>query len=271
MSIFLMGPQCGPIIGPLLGGALAEADWRWMFGFLAISGFLLWALILFCLPETLRARVGSGRIYNESPKFFWPPRLSSPLAPSWERGPAPPKPTLKGYWNLFIYPPIGIVTINTAMLYSTYFAISVNLPIILSEEYKWRTVEIGGGFGAVGVALILGSLLGGRVSDWRRAGAAKKAPDGKVDPEFRLVDQIWGVLVCVGGTIMYGWVCEFRGHPALILLATFLGKFLSRMHAAFVSSLTLVSWLRHELGVCNDNGLLDRVRRSTSCRCVCSG
>ncbi|KAK4460448.1 putative transporter [Cladorrhinum samala] len=225
MSIFLMGPQCGPIIGPLLGGALAEADWRWMFGFLAISGAALWLVILFCLPETLRARVGSGRIYKESSKFFWPPRLSSPLAPAWERGPPPPKPTLKMYWNLFIYPPIGIVTVNTAMLYSTYFAITINLPIILSEEYKWRTIEIGGGFGAVGVALILGSLLGGRVSDWRRAGAVKKAPDGKVDPEFRLVDQIWGVLVCVGGTIMYGWVCEFQGHPALILLATFLAGF----------------------------------------------
>lgn len=35
MSIFLLGPQCGPIIGPALGAALTgEVSWRWIFGFL---------------------------------------------------------------------------------------------------------------------------------------------------------------------------------------------------------------------------------------------
>jgi MFS family permease len=37
MSIFLAGPQCGPIFGPVVGGALAEANWRWIFGFLGMS------------------------------------------------------------------------------------------------------------------------------------------------------------------------------------------------------------------------------------------
>jgi MFS family permease len=37
MSIFLAGPQCGPILGPVVGGALAEANWRWIFGFLGMS------------------------------------------------------------------------------------------------------------------------------------------------------------------------------------------------------------------------------------------
>ncbi|VBB87333.1 Putative transporter [Podospora comata] len=226
MSIFLMGPQCGPILGPVLGGALAEANWRWIFGFLAISSGILWLVMLSSLPETLRARVGGGRIYTERPIFFWPPSMSSPLAPSWERGPPPPIPTLKGYWNLFIYPPIGIVSFNTAMLYSTYFAIAVQLPTELSQRYKWGPSGIGAGFLAVGIAMIVGSLLGGRASDWRRARAAEQLPeDTKIDPEFRLVDQIWGVLICVLGTLLYGWMVDGSKHPAAVLFATFLTGF----------------------------------------------
>ncbi|EQK99451.1 MFS transporter [Ophiocordyceps sinensis CO18] len=114
MSIFLLGPQCGPIIGPALGAALTgEVSWRWIFGFLAISGFVLWLVIVLTLPETLRYRVGNGRIHAQ----------------------------------------------------------------------------------------------------------------GSTEPETRLVDQIWGVLLCAAGTIMYGWFVAGALHPAAVLLATFLTGF----------------------------------------------
>ncbi|KAK2060860.1 major facilitator superfamily transporter [Colletotrichum caudatum] len=226
MSIFLLGPQLGPVLGPVMGGALTTASWRWIFGFLAIAGFSLWVVIILTLPETLRARVGNGRLYAQSGFVLFPPRLlSSPLAPEPERGPAPPKPTLLGYWRLFSYPPIGIVTFNTAMLYSTYFAIAVQLPTELTNRYKWSAAGTGGGFLAVGIAMIVGSMIGGRFSDWRRARAIEASPDGQVDPENRLADQIWGVLVCAGGCAMYGWFVDISLHPAAVLVATFLTGF----------------------------------------------
>ncbi|TDZ22424.1 Multidrug transporter DTR1 [Colletotrichum orbiculare MAFF 240422] len=225
MAVFLIGPQLGPVLGPVLGGALTVASWRWIFGFLAISGFLLWLVIVFSLPETLRARVGNGNLYSESGVLFFPPRLSSPLAPEPQRGPAPPKPTLIGYWRLFAYPPIGIVTFNTAMLYSTYFAIAVQLPTELSQRYRWSPAGVGAGFLAVGVAMIAGSLVGGRVSDWKRARALRASADNHVDPEHRLSDQIWGVLACAAGCLAYGWLVDRSVHPAAVLAATFLTGF----------------------------------------------
>ena len=72
--------------------------------------------------------------------------------------------------------------------------------------------------------MIVGSLLGGRISDWRRARHARKAPDGKVDPEMRLADQIWGVVLCSVGVLLYGWFCQYLIHPAAVLVATAFGK-----------------------------------------------
>lgn len=158
--------------------------------------------------------------------MIWPPTFSSPLAPAWARGPPPPVPSLKGYWRLFCYPPVGIVTVNTALLYSTYFAIAVDLPTELTVRYQWSPAAVGAGFLALGVAMIVGSLCGGRFSDWRRGQAAKAAPDGNVAPEFRLVDQIWGVLVCAAGCITYGWLVFFNHHPAGVLVATFWCEYL---------------------------------------------
>ena len=91
-------------------------------------------------------------------------------------------------------------------------------------RYNWSSAAVGAGFLAVGVAMIVGSLCGGRFSDWRRARVARAAPDGNVDPEFRLEDQVWGVLVCAAGCVMYGWLVEISAHPAAVLFATFLSK-----------------------------------------------
>jgi multidrug resistance protein len=61
MGILGCGPNVAPSLGPVLGGVLAQkAGWRWIFGFLAISGALSLVLIAVKLPETARNIVGNG-------------------------------------------------------------------------------------------------------------------------------------------------------------------------------------------------------------------
>ncbi|KAI9706627.1 MAG: Dityrosine transporter 1 [Candelina mexicana] len=48
----------------------------------------------------------------------------------------------------------------------------------------------------------------------------KASPDGKVQSELRLADQIWGVLLCSAGNLMYGWFAQRTIHPASVLVAT---------------------------------------------------
>jgi hypothetical protein len=184
----------------------------------------MWLIVIFMLPETLRYRVGNGQSHAGKSWLLLPPRLTSDVVPESQRGPKPPKPTLSSYWRLFTYAPIGIVSTNTAILYSTYFSMMVALPHVLEDVYSWSTTTIGAGYVAVGVGLLIGSLVGGRVSDWRRARMVAAASDAKIEPESRLVDQIWGVLMCVAGTAMFGWFVHGSLHVASILMATFLGK-----------------------------------------------
>ncbi|KAH6662355.1 major facilitator superfamily domain-containing protein [Halenospora varia] len=120
--------------------------------------------------------------------------------PEEQRGPAPPKPSLIGFWRLFRYPPIGIT-------------------------YHWSIIAVGFGYLAVGIAMIIGSLCVGHFSDWRRARAVKVSPNGEVDPENRLVEQIWGVLLCASGWLMFGWFINYKIHSAAVLISTFLTGF----------------------------------------------
>jgi len=57
MGIFYLGPLCGPLFAPIIGGALTQGfGWRSTQWFLVIYGGLIWVFLVFALPETLRLR-----------------------------------------------------------------------------------------------------------------------------------------------------------------------------------------------------------------------
>ncbi|ODV89291.1 hypothetical protein CANCADRAFT_29229 [Tortispora caseinolytica NRRL Y-17796] len=54
MGYFYLGPLCGPLLAPIISGALAARwDWRASHWFLVILGGIIFVCVLFCLPETL--------------------------------------------------------------------------------------------------------------------------------------------------------------------------------------------------------------------------
>lgn len=57
IGIFYLGPLCGPLLAPIIGGALNQAwGWRSVQWFLVILGSCILLFLIFCLPETLRQR-----------------------------------------------------------------------------------------------------------------------------------------------------------------------------------------------------------------------
>lgn len=57
MGIFYLGPLCGPLFAPIIGGGLTEGlGWRATQWFLVIYGGIIMVFLVFAMPETLRER-----------------------------------------------------------------------------------------------------------------------------------------------------------------------------------------------------------------------
>lgn len=238
ISVFMLGPQIGPVLGPLIGGGIiSTTTWRWIFGFLAILGFVVWVWMLFCLPETLRARVGNSAVNANTPWISFP-RFKQRV--EIEEGTIIMKrPSAINVFKILKYPPMIIASTNVAMLFGGYYCVAVTLPRVLQETYKFSYGATGAAYMVPGVAMVAGSLLSGRLADKARARAVAASPDGIVPPEFRLRSQIYGVVAFPIGLEMYGWFSHFEFHPASVLISTFISKN-SHYHGPFLANPFLV-------------------------------
>jgi multidrug resistance protein len=68
MSVYQTVIFLGPVVGPLLGGVIAQTlDWRWSFALLAVAGAVAWLYNRRYLPETKPAATTASK---ESPRSF---------------------------------------------------------------------------------------------------------------------------------------------------------------------------------------------------------
>ncbi|WLF79015.1 Dityrosine transporter 1 [Lodderomyces elongisporus] len=226
ISIFMWGPQLGPVIGPVLS-LIATGSWRWIFGFLALFGFAVYLMILFLLPETLRFLVGDGSCLGKG--IF--------VKPKWQRKvvegyPRPPKPSLRNYWNLLRYPPVLLCSINSGLLFATFYGVLITFSRVLSEQYNFNTVQTSLSYLCPGGALIIGSTIGGWLSD-------KLSTRDDYIPEHRFSIQIAGLLVSMTGVIGYAWTVEKHAPVHPVFVFTFLAGF--GMTWVFVATTTYLT------------------------------
>ncbi|KAI5962376.1 DTR1 [Candida pseudojiufengensis] len=223
ISIFMWGPQLGPVLGPLLS-MIAIKSWRWIFGFLAIWGSVVYLLILFLLPETLRYLVGNGECYTS---FFIKPRFIQPKLV--DGFPRPPKPSFKNYYNILKFKPVLICSINSGFLFATFYGVMVTFARILQENYNFNSLQTSLGYLCPGGALIIGSTIGGWLSD----------KTYNLIPERRFSIQILGLLISMSGIIIYAWTVEFLAPIETVFLGTFLSGF--GMTWVFVTTTTYLT------------------------------
>lgn len=109
---------------------------------LAITCSVVYIILAFCLPETLRSLVGNGSLYANTRWIIKPKWRQSPVVDP-AKFPRPPPPTLFGLLKLLHYPPIFIVSFNNALLFAAYYAVNVTLPTYLENDYGFTTTEVG--------------------------------------------------------------------------------------------------------------------------------
>ncbi|ODV80073.1 MFS general substrate transporter [Suhomyces tanzawaensis NRRL Y-17324] len=239
ISYFMLGPQLGPILGPIISSIATDGQWRWIFGFLAILGAVVYVVILLFLPETLRYLVGNGEYWESRGKWLVPPKLiQKKVVPESPKYPKPPKIGVKSLWGLALYKPVLLCSVNGGLLFASFYAMSVTFSHILQSKYHFTDVQTSLSYICPGISLVSGSVLGGRISDYLRAKLEKKSP-GKYIPENRFSIQIVGLIISMAGILGYGWCVNNHVHVVSVFVFTFLGGF--GMTWVFVTNTTYLT------------------------------
>jgi len=229
MGIFYLGPLCGPLFSPVVGGALGERwNWRATQYALAIYGLLTWILVFFALPETLKTRknIVEEATASTAPSLNNDNALPLSRASTREVVQQRSQRFLKVAKMMLVDPlkvilylrfmPVLLTVYYSAVTFGSLYVLNVSVQYTFEREpYKFPTIIIGLLYLPNSVGYILASLVGGRWMDnimRREALKANRVDErGKLvfHPEDRMRENAWlGALLYPMALIWYGWTVE---------------------------------------------------------------
>jgi multidrug resistance protein len=199
-GIFFVPFLVGPVIGPLIGGALsAKFGWRSTFVLLTCFSFLILLGILFLLEET-QQYIAMQRFERQHPgkRIKDDDRQERPHFQK-------PWLALRFLIDMATIPYIAVATTTFAGLFTS---LALFGSYLAEEPYKKDETIIGVLFVPTGVVMLVGSLLGGWLSDKASLYFTSSCPEGRLVP-----GMIFSVLTPIG-LMIYGWAFHYRVHLA---------------------------------------------------------
>ncbi|KAJ5206169.1 Major facilitator superfamily domain general substrate transporter [Penicillium cf. griseofulvum] len=224
MGIFYLGPLCGPLFAPIIGGLLAQRwGWRSTMWFLSAFGALTLIFILFALPETLMAQkpVLAELEEDEDPAISRP--LSRVSSQQVVRSTARWLKTMK---IIFIDPlkiilylrflPVLLSVYYASIAFGSLYVLNISVEHTFAEApYNFSTIIVGLLYIPNSLGYMVTSIFGGKWMDNIMQREAKKANryDEKgrlvLRPEDRMRENAWlGAFMYPAALIWYGWAAE---------------------------------------------------------------
>ena len=196
MGGFLAPMLVGPIIAPLVGGALADGfTWRATFYLLLVMTSLITLFCYLFVPETQHYRAAKRS-----------PDIDSALFP---------KPRILSALELFhilvdpeLYPHFSVMCSTFASMFTVLTIVPQFLAV---APYNLSPGIIGVCYLPVGVAMLLGALVGGASSDL----SAKRYPQ---HPSGRLVFSLGGAYFTVIADVAFGFALAYRANLGAVLV-----------------------------------------------------
>ncbi|CAI7580333.1 unnamed protein product [Penicillium crustosum] len=224
MGIFYLGPLCGPLFAPIVGGLLAQRwGWRSTMWFLSAFGALTLIFILFALPETLAVQkpVLAELEDDEDPAINRPlSRVSSQqVVRSTTRW-------LKTIKMIFIDPlkiilylrflPVLLSVYYASVAFGSLYVLNISVEHTFAQEpYNFSTIIVGLLYIPNSLGYMVTSIFGGKWMDSIMQREARKANryDEKgrlvLRPEDRMRENAWlGAFMYPAALIWYGWAAE---------------------------------------------------------------
>ncbi|KAJ5777923.1 hypothetical protein N7520_001169 [Penicillium odoratum] len=223
MSIFYLGPLCGPLLAPIVGGLLAQRwGWRSTLWFSAVLGGLILIFILFALPETLRVQ-----------KPMLPPvdQDEDPMGRPLSRVSTQQVVKSTARWLKLLkinfidplkivfylrYIPVLLSVYYGSIAFGSLYVLNVSIEDTFGKPpYNFSTIIIGCLYIPNSLGYFVASSFGGRWMDaimYREAKRANRYDEkGRLvfHPEDRMKENAWlGAFLYPAALIWYGWTVD---------------------------------------------------------------
>lgn len=229
MGFFYLGPLCGPLFAPIIGGILGRTlGWRSTQWFLVIYGGLTLVMIVFALPETLRAK---DTLEQQIPQPHHtsskdPPRPHLSRTSTRQSAVQVSRTTLRTLRRIFIdplvvltwlrYPPVALTVYYASITFGSLYVLNISIQAsFAAPPYRFSTLILGLLYIPGSLGYILASVFGGRWIDRIMMREARKAErydeNGKLmlRPEDRMKENAWiAAILWPGALIWYGWTVQ---------------------------------------------------------------
>lgn len=217
MGIFYLGPLCGPLFAPIIGGALGQGlGWRSTQWFLVIYGCLTVISIIFALPETLAQPLISKP--ETRPDLARSTTQASTITKT--------KSVFTHLNQIFVqpltilswlrFPPVLLSVYYASITFGALYILNISVQATFSAQpYEFSTLIVGLLYIPNSAGYLLASVFGGRWIDNIMHREARKA--GRYDekgklilrPEDRMQENAWvAAILWPGALVWYGWTAE---------------------------------------------------------------
>ena len=225
ITIFYLGPLCGPLIAPIVGGALAQKwGWRSTFWFLAAFGGLTVALIFFVLPETLirQEQVATNSTDKQDQDFAGstlsrvPSGKVVPFTAKWMKA---LKVVFIDPLKILLYlrhPPVLLTVYYASITFGSLYVLNISIEHTFKHvPYEFSALATGLLYIPNSLGYVVISTFGGCWMDLimqREALKTNRIDDkGKLIylPEDRMRENAWlGAFLYPFGLLCYGWTID---------------------------------------------------------------
>ncbi|KAK5168208.1 uncharacterized protein LTR77_006777 [Saxophila tyrrhenica] len=249
IGFFYLGPLCGPLLAPIIGGALNQTlGWRSIQWFLTILGGGILALIVLCLPETLQQRSNPVAALAEDEAAAELPtdeKTGVPARPALSRTTTRQSVQVKTKTYLTVlqrcfveplrivlylqFPAVAICVFYATTTFAGLYMLNISVQQTFSTTpYSYTSIIVGLLYIPNSMGYFVTSIFGGRWVDWIMAREARKA--GRWDekgrliyrPEDRMRENVWiAAVMFPAALIVYGWTVTYGVNVAVPLVANF--------------------------------------------------
>ncbi|TRX89137.1 hypothetical protein FHL15_009950 [Xylaria flabelliformis] len=205
ITLFSMGVFTGPLLAPLVGGAIVDSylGWRWTMYIAAIMGFLAFGLDVFLMNESyppivlvekaaeLRRRTLNWGIHAKQEEIeidfmeLLQKNFTRPI-------------------RLLLFEPIvTLLSVYMAFIYGLLYLFLTAYPLVFQGVHGFNALQSGLAF----LGMVVGQIIAGTVVLLMQPSYQRKlaANNGIPVPEWRLPIVVAGGIAFTGGIFWFGW------------------------------------------------------------------